>query len=603
MRNASRRIAAEPQSPVPTLIPFEGDIIDPGPITPSSASPSVATTDNVPSYHEIIENHRGVIDRALTPLVKRFTVYDDHPECIDGYRIVKCIGKGQFGQVYLAQSKTLEQVAVKCIQKRPRNSQQYSMNQVMRQMRYWKSKGKFVSNSEDAIMQMNVSKIRWEVYIANRLRHKNILHVLECLDSPSSRKIWIITPWSSLGELRWERGSKSQTLDQWNRFLRKQTTVEQFSEIVLKNIVDGLLYLSKQGCIHRDIKPSNILLDGTSGEMKISDFGSSLISPEFLPFKDQELAQGYMEEIHKIVGTPAFIAPELCDFSAKTTFLDGFKLDVWSLGVTMYCLLENKLPFWGDNEFDTFHKIVRDRLPKNGNWLHDLIVTRLLEKSMSERISIDELSTLLKKSRKKHGVKNLMSKFRNFATKKKNPSTTQFSSIHIDEGSSDFNLDTSSSSIGSSFGEPVQISEFVKSPTETVKPESGTTTDVERVEILSETSNQQSSIPITPEDTRNEVSPSPIKVDTPLKELIRSGNTPEKDLELMETVMPVENKSLAQTQEHSHILSSRGTIDFKRYFRSPSKASKTRSNQSQKNSFASKDSIEDIRKYLDYADT
>ena len=57
-----------------------------------------------------------------------------------------------------------------------------------------------------------------------------------------------------------------------------------------------------------------------------------------------------------IEGTPLFLAPECCSFDIKQYSMK--KADIWALGVTIYCLAYNKLPFdFGTNEVEIMEKI------------------------------------------------------------------------------------------------------------------------------------------------------------------------------------------------------------------------------------------------------
>jgi [calcium/calmodulin-dependent protein kinase] kinase len=112
-----------------------------------------------------------------------------------------------------------------------------------------------------------------------------------------------------------------------------------------KDTVLGLEYLHYQNVIHRDIKPANLLVT-KEHRIKISDFGVSYLGRQKTDegFGDQSETEVHEEdeaiELAKTVGTPAFYAPELCrtDFSAETPHIDG-GIDVWALGVTLYCLI------------------------------------------------------------------------------------------------------------------------------------------------------------------------------------------------------------------------------------------------------------------------
>ncbi|KAG9256178.1 putative serine/threonine protein kinase [Emericellopsis atlantica] len=132
----------------------------------------------------------------------------------------------------------------------------------------------------------------------------------------------------------------------------------------------GLEYLHYQGVVHRDIKPANLLWS-KDHRVKISDFGVSYFGR---PIRDGELDEPVSEseakdfdddvELSKTVGTPAFFAPELCytdegrDHQPKVSE----QIDVWSLGVTLYCLIFARIPFLAEDEFQMFRKIATEEV-------------------------------------------------------------------------------------------------------------------------------------------------------------------------------------------------------------------------------------------------
>lgn len=236
--------------------------------------------------------------------------------------------------------------------------------------------------------------------------------------------------------LRWKLQDFIDEQEEWSKeeeqymyvpCLTIQQTQQAFRQTVL-----GLEYLHFQGIIHRDIKPANLLW--TEGfQVKISDFGVSYLGkPIRRGENNEELSEANPAdakeaiELAKTVGTPAFYAPELCDpdlfdleKNPERPRITG-QIDVWALGVTLYCMIFGRLPFVDSHELGMYEKIAReevfipqvrlrgvensDKDPEtNGKRMDDIIeyelvddelqdlIRRLLHKDPSKRISLREV--------------------------------------------------------------------------------------------------------------------------------------------------------------------------------------------------------------------
>ena len=128
-----------------------------------------------------------------------------------------------------------------------------------------------------------------------------------------------------------------------------------------RDTLSGLHFLHFIGIIHRDIKPANLLVTST-GAVKISDFGVSYLGhpkdpetdPEFELTEHDVSAIDDERELARSVGTPGFWAPELCyDDASMFEEKDGPKItgaiDLWALGVTLYCMVYARLPFYASD--------------------------------------------------------------------------------------------------------------------------------------------------------------------------------------------------------------------------------------------------------------
>jgi serine/threonine protein kinase len=114
---------------------------------------------------------------------------------------------------------------------------------------------------------------------------------------------------------------------------------------IAREAAAGLATIHANGLVHRDIKPSNLWVEAGTGRVKILDFG--LVREVHA---DTQITQTGM-----IVGTPAFLAPE----QARGKRCDG-RTDLFSLGCVLYHLCTGEQPFPAENAMEQLVAVVAD---------------------------------------------------------------------------------------------------------------------------------------------------------------------------------------------------------------------------------------------------
>lgn len=137
------------------------------------------------------------------------------------------------------------------------------------------------------------------------------------------------------------------------------------------------------GVLHRDVKPSNVLITGTGrmGERAVlTDFGIATASG------DATLTQTGL-----VMGSPAYIAPERA--RGRTA---GPASDLWSLGVTLYAMMNGKSPFERSEPMAALVAVISDEPdpPQNGGRLNP-VIDGLLRKNPDQRMDAIEAGALL----------------------------------------------------------------------------------------------------------------------------------------------------------------------------------------------------------------
>lgn len=273
-----------------------------------------------------------VQSRTATKMSKQLYRFknEDKQEVINGYVVVKKLGEGAYGMVYMAE-KDGGLFALKAVDKKR-----------VRRKR----------------LGITDAEILREVEVMKKLQHENIVGLLEVIDDKATDKLYLVQEYVELGPI--------MTEEEYNQPLPMDLARQYF-----RHILKGCEYLHFQRVIHRDLKPSNILING-QGVAKIADFGVSTITTE--------------DSLTEVQGTPAFMAPELFEEGAY----EGAPADMYALGATLYCLVVGKPPFMAPNEFLLVKKLKSEEPsypPTLDPHLRHLL-GRLLAKSPSERITV-----------------------------------------------------------------------------------------------------------------------------------------------------------------------------------------------------------------------
>ncbi|WP_435018625.1 protein kinase domain-containing protein [Tundrisphaera sp. TA3] len=142
---------------------------------------------------------------------------------------------------------------------------------------------------------------------------------------------------------------------------------------LVARIAEAVHLAHKAGMVHRDLKPSNIMIGG-DGEPRVADFGLAITE------------SGQYSLAGEVAGTPTHMAPE--QVRGETHRLDG-RTDVWALGVILYQALVRRLPFSGLDSASLFDEILH-RDPRPPRQIDDAIpkeLERICLKCLSKRMN------------------------------------------------------------------------------------------------------------------------------------------------------------------------------------------------------------------------
>ncbi|KAM4827231.1 calcium/calmodulin-dependent protein kinase kinase 2 isoform 2-T2 [Thomomys bottae] len=226
-----------------------------------------------------------------------------------------------------------------------------------------------------------IEQVYQEIAILKKLDHPNVVKLVEVLDDPNEDHLYMVFELVNQGPVMEVPTLKPLSEDQ--------------ARFYFQDLIKGIEYLHYQKIIHRDIKPSNLLV-GEDGHIKIADFG---VSNEF---------KGSDALLSNTVGTPAFMAPE--SLSETRKIFSGKALDVWAMGVTLYCFVFGQCPFMDERIMCLHSKIKSQALefPDQPDIAEDLkdLITRMLDKNPESRIMVPEIKILVKTMIRKRSFGN-----------------------------------------------------------------------------------------------------------------------------------------------------------------------------------------------------
>ncbi|NXM61354.1 NEK5 kinase, partial [Illadopsis cleaveri] len=268
---------------------------------------------------------------------------------MDKYEIIKQIGEGSFGKIFLAKGK--------------------------------------MDNEPCVIKEINLTKMpvkekeasEKEVILLAEMKHANI--VTFCASLQENNKLYIVMEYCDGGDLMKRINMQHGVL------FNEDQILSWFVQISL-----GLKHIHDKKILHRDVKAQNIFLSNNGKVAKLGDFGIA------------RQLNSTTEFAHTCVGTPYYLSPEICENRPYNN-----KTDIWSLGCVLYELCALKHPvtiltvlflmfslikFQGNSLHELVLKICRGRFPPvSPNYSYDLriLISQLFKISPRDRPSINSI--------------------------------------------------------------------------------------------------------------------------------------------------------------------------------------------------------------------
>jgi serine/threonine protein kinase len=275
---------------------------------------------------------------------------------IDDLTLIKCLGKGSFGEVYLTTKEG--------------HSQKYATKKIRKSMADAEQYRKYFIN---------------EITILQEINHKNIMKLIEIKQTKDN--YYLVCELCNGGDL-------NKCLDKYRKMYRHPFS-EEIVQFLMRQIVDAIKYLHHCRIIHRDLKLDNILVNFEKEEDKtnMNMFGAQIKIIDF----------GFATRLNKrnlafsTLGSPINMDPGLLK---KLNHIDnnvsGYdeKVDIWSLGTLCYEMLIGKATFEADNMKELVRKIETGEYTLPTKLSKEVVsfLNAMLQYDPKVRLSSEELS-------------------------------------------------------------------------------------------------------------------------------------------------------------------------------------------------------------------
>ncbi len=267
-----------------------GDVILLGSKRLTIVDPSAPPQQTTPDPRPAAQASAPVSSSGATPAVTlAASAAAGLPQVLGGYRLLRSLGRGGTGQVYLALQESLHrQVALKVLDRRHEADTEF------------------------------VPRFLDEARAAAALSHPNVVTVYYVGTDAGHHYL----------SMEYMAGGDLEGLLAREGPLAWRTLLD-----VLRDAASGLVFAESRGIVHRDLKPANLMRDD-HGVVKIADLGLAT----------QVEAQETKSDGQRLFGTPHFIAPEIVRGQRPDA-----RSDLYSLGATAYRLLTGHTPFEGQD--------------------------------------------------------------------------------------------------------------------------------------------------------------------------------------------------------------------------------------------------------------
>ena len=265
---------------------------------------------------------------------------------IKEYQIIKELGEGSFGSVYLVQKES--------------NNKLYALKTLNKEFIYKLKK------TEEPMIERN---------ILVSCKHPSIIKLISTFQT--KKKLFFVLEYAQNKDLH---------------YLMKKMHIlpNNISKQIIAELVNVIEYLHiKKNISHNDLKPSNIMLN-KNNHIKLIDFSTAKIHGKIFDKSVGKFVESENFISDEINGTIDYLSPEIINHSIT----DYRTNDIWALGIIIYLLYNGEVPFKGKTDFLTCQNIKQGKFTYiNENIPEDVkdLLNNILEVDIKKRYNIQQI--------------------------------------------------------------------------------------------------------------------------------------------------------------------------------------------------------------------